>query len=77
MAEYIERYDIWVTFVQMPLCVKGFCRKVRGENCAVINEDLSDEVKRAAIEHEAEHFRRGDLVSDLPVETIEDEVRGI
>lgn len=75
MAEYIERYDMWVTFIRMPLYVKGFCRRVQGDNCAVINADLSDEVKRRVIRHEAEHFRRGDLSSKAPVELIEGEMK--
>lgn len=71
MAEYIEKYDVWVTVIRMPLCVKGFCRRRCEDDCVVINADLSEEATRMVIEHEAEHFRRGDLEKDLPVEVIE------
>lgn len=77
VAEYIEKYDVWVTVVRMPLCVKGFCRRKLDDNCVVVNADLSDEAQRAAVEHEAEHFQRGDLEKDLSVETIEDEIREV
>jgi len=74
VAEYIEKYDVWVTVVRMPLCVKGFCRRKLDDDCVVVNADLSDEAQRAAIEHEAEHFRRGDIDSESPVGDIEREV---
>lgn len=77
MAEYIAKYDVWVTAARMPLCVKGFCRRKLEDNCVVINEGLSDEAKRAAVKHEIEHFQRGDLERDMPVEVIEEGVRGV
>lgn len=72
MSEYVVAYDMWVTQAKLPPRVRGFCKCINGENCAIINEDLSDDAKREAVEHEVKHIRRGDLSSDEPVEMLED-----
>lgn len=71
MSEYVAAYDVWLTVEKMPLRIKGFCKCVNGENCVVLNQDLSDEKKREAVAHEVLHFRRSDLSSELPVKVIE------
>lgn len=71
MSEYLPQYDMWVTQLKMPIRIKGFCKRRGADNCAVINEDLSDDEKRKAVEHEAEHFKRNDLQSSILVSEIE------
>jgi Zn-dependent peptidase ImmA (M78 family) len=59
----------------MPMRVKAFCKLVDNEDCVVLNQDLSDERKFEAIEHEILHFTRNDLFSDSSVAEIEDRLR--
>lgn len=67
MSEYLEKDDVWVTQTKLPPRVRAFCKRKGFDECAIVNEDLSDDVKRAAVAHEICHISRGDLDSELSV----------
>ncbi|MEA4869937.1 MAG: hypothetical protein VB062_04785 [Christensenella sp.] len=71
MSEYLPKDDVWVTQIKLPPRVRAFCKRKGFDDCAVVNEDLNDEVKKEAVEHEIRHFRRGDIDSEDPVSALE------
>lgn len=71
MSEYVPKYDVWITQLELPMTVRGFCKRENDENCVVINRDLADEIKYKTADHEILHIKRGDLDSEEPVEIIE------
>lgn len=64
MSEYLPKDDIWITQTRLPPRVRAFCKRKGFDECAVVNEDLSDDVKHDAVLHEVEHIRHGDLGSE-------------
>lgn len=71
MSEYVESFDIWITQQKMPLRIRAFCKCLGGDNCVVLNQDLSDDRKREAVVHEVLHFKRNDLAKSATVKEIE------
>lgn len=75
MSEYVPWLDVWITQEKMPMRVRAFCKRFSEVNCIVLNQDLSDEKKYEAVEHELLHLVRGDLESEAPVAQIEKQFR--
>lgn len=75
MSEYLPKIDVWVTQTQLPGHVRAFCKRVGFDECAVVNEDLDDDVKREAVMHEIDHVEDGDLDKELAVPMIETKKR--
>lgn len=71
--EYLEDDDVYITYMPMPMRVKGFCKVVNGDDCAIINSNLAPDIMRATIRHEIKHLHRGDLRSILKVKELEDD----
>lgn len=71
MSEYVPWLDVWITQEKMPMRVRAFCKRSGGVNCIVLNQDLSEDKKYEAVEHELLHFSRGDLENEAPVAQIE------
>jgi len=51
--------------------VRAFCKRKGFDDCAVVNEELDEEVKKEAVEHEIRHFKRGDIDRDLDASILE------
>ena len=75
MSEYLSRLDVWITQEKMPLRVREFCKRIAEVNCIVINQDLSDEKKYEAVEHELQHLANNDLDSPVAVAQIEERLK--
>lgn len=71
ILEYLEKEDVYVTYVKMPMRIKGFCKNVNGAMCAVINSDLAPDVLIKTVKHELNHINKDDLQSDQTVKDIE------
>lgn len=56
----------------LPMSVRGFVKKKRGDYCIVINSSLSEEMKLKTLHHEIMHIVNGDLDKDCPVDMIEE-----
>ena len=56
----------------LPMTVRGFVKKKRGQYCIVINRLLSEEMKMKTLRHEFLHIINGDLDKDDPVDLIEE-----
>lgn len=69
----IEGMDYIVRYVSLPMHIHGMT--VQDENGfynVYINSDQSEEVQRAAYEHELEHLKRNDFSKlDTPLELVE------
>lgn len=69
----IEGMDYIVRYVSLPMHVHGMT--VMDENGfynVYINSDQSDEIQRAAYEHELKHLERNDFSKcDIPLELVE------
>lgn len=61
MSEYLPKDDVWVTQTKLPPRVRAFCKRKGYDDCAVVNEELGDRVKREAVRHEICHLKRGDI----------------
>ena len=72
MCEYIEKYDVCLSFEPMPMSIRGLIKRVGEDNCIVINDNLSDEAKRKAFDHELDHLLKNDLDSNKSVKEIEE-----
>lgn len=71
MSEYVPSLDVWITQEKMPMRVRAFCKRLAEVNCIVLNQDLSDEKKYEAVEHELQHLANNDLDSSVGVDQIE------
>jgi len=71
MSEYLPKDDVWVTQTRLPPRVRAFCKRKGFDDCAVVNEELDEEVKKEAVEHEIRHFKRGDIDRDLDASILE------
>ncbi|MBP3796465.1 MAG: hypothetical protein J6I46_01645 [Ruminococcus sp.] len=69
----IQGMDYWVRYVSLPLKVHGMTvQDEDGFYNVYINSDQSEEVQRAAYDHELEHIKRHDFDrTDLPLEAVE------
>ena len=63
--EYLEKEDIYLIYAELPEGVEGFCKEVNSYRYAVINENLDEDEKRKAIEHELNHLRNNDLYREF------------
>ena len=59
----------------MPMRVRAFCKRLAEGNCIVLNQDLSDEKKYEAVEHELQHLANNDLDSSVGVDQIEEHLK--
>lgn len=75
MSEYVSSLDVWITQEKMPLRVRAFCKRLPETDCIVINQDLSDEKKYEAFEHELQHLTNNDLDSLAAVAQIEERLK--
>lgn len=73
-SQYLPREDCRVAVCKLPPHVKGLCTVKDTDELIFINEDLSDEAKARALQHELRHLRRGDLHRDATIEEIEDDM---
>lgn len=71
--EYDPKHDCYVKLVPMPARIRGLCTVNGDDTIVLINENLSDRARAAALEHEYNHIKNGDLFSDVPVTKIEKE----
>ena len=71
MSEYLPKDDVWVTQTKLPPRVRAFCKRKGFDDCAVVNEELDDNVKKKAVEHEIRHFKRGDIDKEINVLALE------
>ena len=69
--EYLPKEDIWITPVEMPMRIKGFCKFIDDCNCAIINANLSPAAALRALDHEVGHLEDDDLHSEESVEELE------
>ena len=63
--EYLPEEDIYLIYAELPDEVKAFCKEVECYRYAVINDDLEDEEKIKAAEHEIRHIKNGDLFKEF------------
>lgn len=75
MSEYVPWLDVWITQEKMPMRVRAFCKRLAEVNCIVLNQDLSDEKKYEAIEHELQHLVNNDLENPAGVVQIEERLK--
>lgn len=75
MSEYVPWLDVWITQEKMPMRVRAFCKRLAEVNCIVLNQDLSDEKKYEAVEHELQHLANNDLDSSVGVDQIEEHLK--
>ncbi len=75
MSEYVPLLDVWITQEKMPMRVRAFCKRLAEVNCIVLNQDLSDEKKYEAVEHELQHLANNDLDSSVDVDQIEEHLK--
>ena len=75
MSEYGPLLDVWITQEKMPMRVRAFCKRLAEVNCIVLNQDLSDEKKYEAVEHELQHLANNDLDSSVGVDQIEEHLK--
>ncbi len=75
MSEYVPLLDVWITQEKMPMRVRAFCKRLAEVNCIVLNQDLSDEKKYEAVEHELQHLANNDLDSSVGVDQIEEHLK--
>lgn len=75
MSEYVPLLDVWITQEKMPMRVRAFCKRLAEVNCIVLNQDLSDENKYEAVEHELQHLANNDLDSSVGVDQIEEHLK--
>ena len=75
MSEYVQWLDVWITQEKMPMRVRAFCKRLAEVNCIVLNQDLSDEKKYEAIEHELQHLVNNDLENPAGVVQIEERLK--
>ena len=75
MSEYVPLLDVWITQEKMPMRVRAFCKRLAEVNCIVLNQDLSDEKKYEAVEHELQHLANNDLDSSVGVDQIEEHLQ--
>lgn len=73
-SQYLPREDCRVAVCKLPPRIKGLCTLKGTDEIILINEDLSDEAKARALQHELRHLRRGDLHRDASIEEIEDDM---
>ena len=73
MTEPIEGIDYFVRIVPFPVhgCFGAVMSNLDGTYNIYINANASAEMKYAALQHEIEHIRRGDLFSDKKIDEIE------
>jgi len=71
MSEYLEKDDVWVTQTKLPARVRAFCKRKGFDDCAIVNEDLSEEAKITAVNHEIIHLKRGDIENTDDVAVLE------
>ena len=75
MSEYVPLLDVWITQEKMPMRVRAICKRLAEVNCIVLNQDLSDEKKYEAVEHELQHLANNDLDSSVGVDQIEEHLK--
>lgn len=75
MSEYVAGLDVCITQERLPMTVKAFCKVCRGQKCIILNQDLSDEKKYEAVEHELQHLANNDLDSPVAVAQIEERLK--
>lgn len=75
MSEYVPLLDVWITQEKMSMRVRAFCKRLAEVNCIVLNQDLSDEKKYEAVEHELQHLANNDLDSSVGVDQIEEHLK--
>jgi Zn-dependent peptidase ImmA (M78 family) len=75
VSEYVPLLDVWITQEKMPMRVRAFCKRLAEVNCIVLNQDLSDEKKYEAVEHELQHLANNDLDSSVGVDQIEEHLK--
>lgn len=71
MSEYLPKDDVWITQTRLPPRVRAFCKRKGFDDCAVVNEELDEDVKKEAVEHELRHFKRGDIDRDVDISVLE------
>ena len=69
--EYNEKYDVFITQIEMPLRIKAFIKAINGHVFITVNSNLSDEAKKREVIHEISHLKSCDLISEIPVAFIE------
>lgn len=63
---------LYIRLVPGPLCFHAYTEPDRDGNYNIyVNADLCHEAQVEAVEHELEHIRGGDLLSELPGSVIE------
>lgn len=74
--EYDAKNDVFVSVCfELPGQVKALITVDNdGNNFILVNECLSEEARKEAIEHEYKHLKRNDLYSDKPAHVIEQEM---
>lgn len=69
---YIPERDFIVREVPFPYCVKSVVTPNNDGSFSIyINEKLSPDQKRKALEHEEDHILNDDFYNDLTIEEIE------
>lgn len=71
MSEYLPKDDVWVTQTKLPPRVRAFCKRKGFDECAVVNEELDDFVKREAVKHEIRHIKCGDIDKSEHIDCLE------
>lgn len=75
MSSYVPALDTWFLFRELPDGANGFItRDADDTNYIVINSNISERKKIAALIHEFVHLYRGDLDSEDDIETIERDI---
>ena len=73
--EYNEKYDVFITQIEMPLRIKAFIKSINGHVFITVNSNLSDEAKQREVIHEISHLKKCDLINEMPVAFIERDVK--
>lgn len=71
MEELYIGIDVFIHRVTMPRKLKGFLIEDNGVFCIYVNNGISTEEQKKAIEHEINHLRKDDFNTDEDIEDIE------
>ena len=71
MCELDVKSGVYVNVVPLPIRVKALVKAIPDGELILINDFLSDEAKREALDHELRHIRQGDLFNGKPIQEVE------
>lgn len=71
MGDYLCKYDCWLAVCPLPDHIDGLIKDKNGQIIILINENLSEEKREEALQHELQHLKRGDLYADQPISVLE------